>query len=181
MLRYTGNISLLSQHIIAHYSAGFDAAIDATLGNGYDTDFLSSHFKMVYAFDIQETAILNYYKKKKENVQLFHASHEDLTLYVRDKVNCVIYNLGYLPGGDKSITTQYMSTMRSLQSALDILAPQGLIAIAMYEGHEEGKKEKGAIIELLKKLPKEKYGVILHSFLNRENNPPSLVVIESKY
>ena len=37
----------------------------------------------------------------------------------------------------------------------------------------------GSILEYLKNLPKNEYGVMVHSFLNR-NNAPKLVVVEKK-
>ena len=65
MYRYVSDVSELSHHIIKDFSYKFDVAIDATLGNGYDTDFLSEHFSKVYSFDIQDCAIKAYESRNK--------------------------------------------------------------------------------------------------------------------
>lgn len=177
MYKYVGDISNITHSIIKNNCLEYEIAIDATLGNGYDSDFLSTLFKKVICFEIQKAAIDNYYKHKKENVTIVSDSHENILNHVKDKVDCVLYNLGYLPGGDKSITTKGDTTIKSLEDALKILKPGGIIGISIYTGHEEGEKEKTKIIEFASKLPKKEYGVMLHSFINR-NKAPMLLIIE---
>ncbi len=180
MFKYVGDISVIYQNIISNFIENKSIAIDATLGNGYDTDFLSKNFQKVYAFDIQKEAILNYREKNIHNVSLILDSHENFEKHIRENVDCIVYNLGYLPGGDKSITTKEKSTIKSLESGLNILKENGLMIIALYSGHEEGKYEKDAVLNYCKNLSKKRFGVIYQQFLNRTNNPPSLVVIEKK-
>ena len=50
-----------------------DVAIDATLGNGYDSLFLCDHYKRVIGLDIQELAIKRSREKlkDKENVSIY--------------------------------------------------------------------------------------------------------------
>lgn len=180
MFKYVGDISVIYQNIINDFIEEKNIAIDATLGNGYDTDFLSKNFKKVYSFDIQNEAILNYKHKNIENVSLILDSHENFENYIKENVDCIVYNLGYLPGGDKSITTKEESTLKSLESGLSLLKENGLMIIALYSGHKEGKGEKDAVLNYCKSLSKKRFGVIYQQFLNRTNNPPSLVVIEKK-
>lgn len=45
MFKYVSDVSILSHNIIKEYVKNKNVAIDATLGNGYDCDFLSSCFK----------------------------------------------------------------------------------------------------------------------------------------
>lgn len=180
MFRYVSDVNELSHHIIKRFGYKFDIAVDATLGNGYDTDFLSKNFSKVYSFDIQKCAINTYQSKNINNVVLVNNSHEDFSKYINGKVDCIVYNLGFLPGGDKNITTKCQSTLMSLESSLNIIDKGGLITIALYRGHEEGKKEESAVISFAQNLPKEKYGVMLHSFINRNNTAPFLIVIEKK-
>lgn len=180
MYSYVKDVSSLCHNIIKNYCSNFEVAIDATLGNGYDTDFLSSYFKKVYAFDVQEIAINNYYSKKAENVNLILDSHEYFNKYICEKVDCIVYNLGFLPGGDKSIATQSKSTLESLNVAITKLNNKGIITLAVYSGHEQGKEEKKEIYDFVTKLPKDTYGVLSHQFINRSNNPPELIVIEKK-
>ena len=75
MYRYVGDISKISQNIIKDYLENKEVAIDGTLGNGHDTDFLSENFKRVYAFDIQKEACLNYEKKNIKNVKVIKLQH----------------------------------------------------------------------------------------------------------
>ena len=158
-----------------------DTAVDATCGNGYDTLFLAQlPLSYLYALDIQPAAL-----EKTRNLLAFHLneeallrvilhqmSHEDLR-----KVPCspppklIVYNLGYLPGGDKSITTQTESTLASISSALSILAENGALSITCYPGHEEGKKEEDAILELASSLPSSQWEVRHHRWLNRPRSP----------
>jgi hypothetical protein len=180
MYRYVSDVSEIAHYIIKNFSCKFDAAIDATLGNGYDTDFLSEYFSKVYSFDIQECAIKAYESKNKKNVVLINDSHENFHKYVNEKVDCVIYNLGFLPGGDKNVTTKWQSTIISLKNSLKLIDKGALIAIALYKGHEEGKKEESKVMDFVQNLPKEKYGVMLHSFINRSSNAPFLIIIEKK-
>lgn len=178
MYKYVGDISNIAHDIIKNNCLEYEVAIDATLGNGYDSDFLSTFFKKVICFEIQETAIDYYNKHKKENVTIISDSHENISLYIKNKVDCVLYNLGYLPGGDKSITTKAETTIKSIEEALGLLKFGGIISISMYVGHEEGEKEKDLILEFARKLPKKEYGVMLHTFVNRNNNAPMLLIIE---
>lgn len=180
MFRYVSDVSELSHHIVKNFCYKFDTAVDATLGNGYDTDFLSKHFSKVYSFDIQECAVKAYESKNIDNVVLINDSHEKFDKYINEKIDCIMYNLGFLPGGDKSVTTRYGSTLASLKSSLEIIDKGAIITIALYRGHDEGKKEESAVLNFAQNLPKDKYGVMLHSFINRNNNAPFLIIIEKK-
>lgn len=130
-----------------------DIVIDATCGNGNDTLMLARQAKEVIAFDIQEVAI----KKTKEllisnnikNVTLINDSNEYFNKYLdkyKSKISLIIYNLGYLPGGNKTITTTHNSTLKSIKEGLKILNNKGIILIVFYP-HEEGKKEKETVLK----------------------------------
>lgn len=180
MFKYLGNITDLSHHIIENYVESKGVALDGTLGNGGDCDFLSNHFEKVYAFDIQKSAIEEYKKKEKSNVSLILDSHEHIDKYVKEGIDAAIYNLGFLPGGDKSITTMTNSTLKSVESGLNLLNNGGILIIAVYVGHEEGAKEGEALLKYTKELPKNKYGVMLHKVINRSELSPYMLVIEKK-
>ncbi|MCM8710667.1 class I SAM-dependent methyltransferase [Clostridium sp. SYSU_GA19001] len=178
MFKYVGDISKIAQNIISFYCSNFNIAVDATLGNGYDTDFLCEKFNKVYSFDIQKTAIENYLIRKKDNVILINDSHEKLSTYIKTEVGCIMYNLGFLPGGNKNITTKTESTISSIKEGLYLLCPGGIMSIAIYTGHDEGIKEKDAILNLVSSLSKKDYGVLMHSFINRSSTSPLLVIVE---
>lgn len=180
MFKYVGNISDLSHYIIKEFIVNKGVAIDGTLGNGYDTDFLSSMFDKVYAFDIQEETCNNYKDNEKVNVNIINDSHHLFKLYISEPADCIMYNLGFLPGGNKEITTLHETSLESIKSGLDLLNSGGIMTICIYRGHNEGKIEETCILEYLKTLPKNRYGVMLHSYLNRQDISPLLVVIEKK-
>lgn len=165
-----------------------DTAIDATAGNGHDTLILSRLIKTgkLYAIDIQAEAL----RKTKEKITLenpnygqvdyINASHATFPSNIPlHSVRLIVYNLGYLPGGDKSLTTQTSSTLTSLENAIDLLMPGGALSLMLYPGHEEGEKEAKAVIEFAKNLPHAKWEVTHHT---HPENPksPSLLWIQCK-
>lgn len=180
MYRYVGNISDLSHDIIKNYVLNKDVAVDATLGNGYDTDFLAELFSKVYAFDIQEEPCIKYKEKNIVNVEVINDSHHLFNTYINTKVDCIIYNLGFLPGGDKSITTNHITSLESIKLGLELLNSGGMMVICIYRGHNEGKVEETCILQYLKELPKNKYGVMVQSYLNRQDISPMMVIVEKK-
>lgn len=178
MFIYVNSVNVMIHDIIKSKIGNGNIAIDATLGNGHDSDFLGELFNKVYSFDIQEEAVVNYNKSNRKNVQAILDSHENFKKYITEDVDCIVYNLGYLPGANKDVTTTVNSTIKSISNGLDILGKNGLMLIAIYSGHLEGSLEKDAILKLAKSLPKNKFGVLYSDFINRPNNPPSLLVIE---
>lgn len=179
MFKYVNDISELSHHIIKNYCKSFDVAIDATLGNGHDCYFLKNNFRKVYAFDIQEIAV-GQYGDKNEDVICICDCHSKIDTYVHENIDCIMYNLGYLPGGDKSVTTTYETTLKSLEVALEKLNSGGIISIAIYHGHNAGSIEKDFILSFLKNLNSKTYGVMTHNFYNRSEKAPILAIIEKR-
>lgn len=173
----------MAHNLIKSVVTDGDLVVDATLGNGNDTIFLSGLTPngKVYAFDIQDEAVVKFKKmiadENINNVEVINDGHENIDRYVHDKVKVIMFNLGYLPGADKSITTKKETTLIALEKSLELLMPGGLMTVAAYIGHDEGAKEAEAVLDLIKSLDSKKYSVMQISFLNR-NNAPFLVVIE---
>ena len=71
----------------------------------------------------------------------------------RGEVAVVMFNLGYLPGGDKSLVTRPDTTLPALRAALDLLAPGGLVSVVAYPGHFGGAEESEAVEAFLRDLP----------------------------
>lgn len=159
-----------------------DIVIDATVGNGYDTKFLASIVKKgkVIGFDIQKQAILKTKEKVQEynNVILYHQSHDtmDTLKDYQGKVSLILFNLGYLPGGDKKITTTLDSTLKAINQSLNLLNQKGKILIVIYPGHKQGKIEQEGIISWLEK--QNHYYQIKRNTKNPE--APFLIIIEKK-
>lgn len=180
MFKYVNDISELSQQIIERYNSEFNLAVDCTLGNGHDCDFLRKKFKKVFAFDIQEEAVKRYKEFQYDNVQCICDSHENIKKYIFENIDVAMFNLGYLPGGDKAITTTHESSIKAIDSALSLLNEGGIITLAIYHGHNEGKVEKEKILRYLKDIDSKRFGVMLHTFHNRSKIAPLLIVIEKK-
>lgn len=181
MFKYVSDVSNLSHHIIEKFIENKNIAIDATLGNGHDSNFLASVFEKVYAFDIQQEACNNYVNSNKNtNVIVINDSHHKFLNYIKSDVNCITYNLGFLPGGNKEITTLASTTLESIKHGLKILSSGGLMSIAIYRGHTEGLDEESCILKFAKELPRNIYGVMIHKYLNRASTSPTLIIIEKK-
>ncbi len=158
--------------------------IDATAGRGYDTAFLCSLVGdggKVLAFDIQQEALDSTARLLKERglkATLLHASHADLAQYVQpESVDCVMFNLGYLPKGDHSVYTRFESTAKGIESGLYALKKGGLISVCVYYGGDSGYEERDALIPYLRSLDDSKYQVLMTTFLNWKKDPPFPVFI----
>ena len=167
----------LAHKLCSEFLSPQDSAIDATCGNGHDAAFLAPLISSLSVYDIQESA-LEITKKRLTNtacqINFNLRSHTD---FIEKTANLIIYNLGYLPGGNKEITTQTASTIISIEKALSILAPKGAISITCYPGHTEGKKEETALIKLANSLDPNLWKAYWHKQIN---NPiaPSLLWIK---
>ena len=150
-------------------------SVDFTLGRGNDTIFLSENFNYVYSFDLQKECIDDFELKNIQNVKLILDSHENVDKYI-DGFDCGMYNLGYLPGSNKEITTNAESTLISLYKAVNILKIGGFISIVLYIGHNQGKRESQEVLEFCSRLDNKRFNVAYLNLLNK-NNSPSLVLI----
>lgn len=174
----------ITEYFIDNLLKKGDIAIDATAGNGNDTLKLCRKVGKegkVYAFDIQDKAIEETKKLIFEsgfsNAEIIKDSHEFMDKYISQEVKAVIFNLGYLPGGDHSLQTKGETTIEAIKKALELLCDDGFIAIMIYYGKNSGTEEKLVVTDFLKKLDHKKYTVTLHDFYNRPNNPPITAVI----
>jgi SAM-dependent methyltransferase len=168
-----------------------DTVIDATCGNGKDLLVLAKAAIIedrgrVFGMDIQQEAIersLSYIKEHLpesaiQRVYLVQRSHAEFPKECnRSSVKLIVYNLGYLPNGNKELTTTSSTTLVSVDNGLHLLENGGAMSITCYPGHPEGKKEEEALIAWLKTLNPKYYSVCHHRWLNR-NDSPSLILIQ---
>jgi hypothetical protein len=130
-------------------------AVDATVGNGYDTLFLAHEVGpdgRVLGFDVQKVALTNATEMLRfagllNRVTLVLASHEDLRYYLPpgQKVAVGMFNLGYLPRGDRRIITRPESTLAALSALVPHLEPTGRVTLLSYRGHLGGEAEYQAL------------------------------------
>lgn len=170
-----------------------DNAIDATCGRGKDSLWiaqacLTEEKGFLIGMDIQEEALTatrsllhsNLAPEQFQRISLLCQSHCQFpAIAFALPVRLIVYNLGYLPGGDKDITTQTAHTLQSIETAVEILAPGGLISITCYPGHPEGKKEKE---EILKRIDSNYFKGVHASTYHSLSAPfaPSIVFLEKK-
>lgn len=164
-----------------------ETAIDATMGNGNDTLFLCNTVGAagrVIAYDIQSAAMEKTRARLEkegvlERVDFKLASHEEMS-QLADRVGAIMFNLGYLPGGDKEITTKAESTVRAIEAGLNLLRPGGIMTIIVYWGHAAGQVEKEAVTRYCASLDQTEYLVLQYQYVNQQNQAPFLLAIERR-
>ena len=133
--------------------------IDATVGNGNDTLYISKIVEKghVFGFDIQEQAIKNtktlLEENNRNNITLYQENHVNMKKVLKDyvgKISLITFNLGYLPNGDKKISTKDIDTIEAVKVGLEMIHNKGIILITVYPSHEEGLKESIKLQEFLK-------------------------------
>ena len=94
-----------------------------------------------------------------------------------DSVSCIVFNFGYLPGGDHSLATRSETSIQALEQSLTLLKKGGLLSLCIYSGGDSGFEERDALLAWLKKLDSHNYLVIRNDYYNRPNNPPIPVLV----
>jgi len=163
-----------------------DRVVDATCGNGQDTLFLArlvGPLGRVWAFDIQGQALTNTRALLGDAgclswVTLVQEGHEQLAAHVEGPIQAVVFNLGYLPGSDKTCITRPESTLSALHQAEKILFPGGIIVIAVYPGHPGGSEEGAAVEQWATALSHQSYSVWCSRQINRPPTAPYVVFVE---
>jgi SAM-dependent methyltransferase len=170
-----------------------EIVIDATVGQGNDTLFLAQLVGtegLVFGFDIQAEALSIAEIKIKEklgldcHVKWLLRSHEFMLEMIpaefKGQVSAIMFNLGYLPGFDHQITTLPQSTLVGLHAATKLLRNGGVATIVVYTGHDGAQEEADAVEHWASLLPQKQFNVLSYRFLNQQNNPPFLIVVEKK-
>lgn len=184
-------ISLTKQaHFLIEHKINSGAiVIDATVGNGHDTLFLAKQVGKtgrVYGFDIQQVA-LEAARSKLQEANLLdrltliltnHALMKDkIPVQFHGKISAIMFNLGYLPGGDKSLITRADSTLVALKSASQILSPNGIMTILAYPGHDGGDMETDQVKKWCEQLDQQQFKVDIFSSVENKNPMPVLFSI----
>ncbi|MDP7537467.1 MAG: class I SAM-dependent methyltransferase [Methylococcales bacterium] len=179
-----------TQHLIAQYLKSGDIVIDATAGNGYDTAFLANTVGPhghVYVFDLQKKALTTT-KSHLATQGLNHipvtyclSDHQHLSQHIAKNhslnIKAIMFNLGYLPGGEKTMTTQPESTLIAIQSAVNLLAIEGCLSIIAYPGHSAGVLEFTCISEWFTTLNPLSYALKRISIKNTLRPAPEVFFI----
>lgn len=170
---------------LADYIKSGDSCVDATCGNGGDTEFLCRMVGAngrVYGFDIQEQAVRRTEQRMekagcRERVRLYCVGHEHMAEYVREEVSVIMFNFGYLPGGDHRIATKAATSLTAIKEGLSLLRPDGVMSLCIYSGGDTGYEEKENLLTFLRELDPKKWLVLACGYLNRKNDPPLPVFV----
>ncbi len=163
-----------------------DVAVDATMGNGGDTQLLcelvgdTGH---VYAFDVQPEAIKRTRARLQEvgfaqRATLFLAGHETMAARVTEPVQGVMFNLGWLPGAAHELTTRVETTLTAVAQACGMLLPGGAMTVCIYPGHQEGRLELNALLQWAGGLDVRRYNALWHRFVNAAPDTPQMLFIQ---
>jgi 16S rRNA C1402 N4-methylase RsmH len=175
-------------HILTNHLEEGDQAIDATAGNGYDTLFLAEQVGpsgKVIAIDIQDCAIQSTREKLDsagliDRVRLVTEDHatalRNLIASNVGKIAAITFNLGYLPGSDKSIQTHLESTEEALATSIQLLTIGGYLCVTAYRGHSGGIAEAETVEAFMRKSQTEGHAVDCHE-PESSNSPPILWVL----
>ena len=178
----------LHKHFILEHLSEGDVAVDFTMGNGNDTLFLSrtvGESGRVYAFDIQEDALISTREHlvkegAPENYTLICASHHRVREFVTEPIKAGMFNLGYLPrSGRKAVTTLRETTMPAVEAAIELLAPDGVLIVAIYPGHKEGALEGDMLREYFSSLSRFRICASEFRILNSQASPYFFLIEKS--
>ena len=165
----------------AHLHEG-SAALDATAGNGRDTLFLAQHVGpegTVYSIDIQDCALkatsrLLESKGLHARVKMRQGDHscmDKVFPHLQDGcLDLVCFNLGYLPNGDHTITTDAETTVKALAKGLEKTSPRGALSVISYRGHPGALDEHEAVSGFISELPGN-WRCVRHEETGSDNRP----------
>ncbi len=182
------NTAKLAMHLTAEYIQPGDTVIDATVGNGNDTLALSKlvgETGKVYGFDIQPLALMRASELLMQNdapseIELVYNSHEEMDRHIAKPVAAIVFNLGYLPSGEKHITTRAETTLKALEKSINMIKCDGVVTVVMYPGHAEGRIEKEKVLEWGKSLDRSIYHCASISMINQPENAPCIMLVTKK-
>lgn len=185
-----------AMYIVKAYISEGDTVADCTMGNGFDTLELAKSVGSsgrVFAFDIQPLALKKTVELLEENnmpacsakpeINLILDSHVNLEKHLsklRGGISAFVFNLGYMPGENKEITTEFETTLRAVKQALRLVKTNGIVSVTVYRGHEAGALEAKALGKFFSELPAAKYHTAFIEMINQTSKAPAIYIITPK-
>lgn len=178
-----------AQHWLGPKLRAGDTAIDATVGNGFDTLFLAKRVApggLVFGFDIQAQALENARRKIPADLDVtvhwLHTCHSGINNHLPEglhgQIQAVMFNLGFLPGAGKTIITQTQTTLQALTQAAALIRLNGVISVVAYPGHAGGGNECAAVAEFCRNLDAKQFCVSIIDSTGASDTTPKLFQIE---
>ncbi len=137
----------------------------------------------VLAFDIQPEAVESTRARVAQEgvtatVEVVLQSHVKMADFASpETVDGIVFNFGYLPGGDHTIFTTADSSILAIEAGLSLLKRGGVMSLCIYHGGDTGYAERDALLDYLKTVDQKRYTVLVCSFHNRQNDPPIPVLL----
>lgn len=162
-----------------------DVVIDATAGNGHDTQFLAGGVGVsgrVLAFDVQEVALRSSRVRLREagledRVEFHLASHARMAEFaVVGSVAAVMFNLGYLPGEDHALATEADETLRALDAACVVMKSGAVLSVVCYPGHPQGGDEAACVERWMSDRAADAWRVAKYSMVGTKAPAPFLMI-----
>ena len=180
------NTVAFAHNFVRRYVRPGDFCIDATAGRGRDTLLLAELVRAdghVLAFDVQEQAVHETRRRLAAagvsgRCRVVHDSHSRMESYAEaGTARCIVFNFGYLPGGDHTVFTHADTSIPAIEAGLRVLAPGGVMSLSIYYGGQTGYAERDALLTYLAMLDDKRYTVLACNFANRPNDPPMPVFL----
>jgi hypothetical protein len=180
-------INAFHHRLLTLFLRSGDVVVDCTVGNGHDSLFLlgeTGEEGRLFGFDIQEEALARARRRLEDaghppsRFSLVRASHVDVADHVPPGIGAAVFNLGYLPGGDRAVVTEGSATTEAVAKCLGLLRPEGVVSITLYYGHQGGRDEAARVIGFADGLDHGTYKVLHLTYGNLPNEPPSILLIQ---
>ena len=85
-----------------------------------------------------------------ENYQLILDSHINMGSYASPgSVSCIVFNLGYLPGGDHSLSTKAETSIQALEQGLSLLQKRAILPLHLQRRGHSGFQERDQVLAWL--------------------------------
>lgn len=184
-----GSLIARAHEVVGSVVEPGDVVVDATVGNGHDTLFLAmcvGDGGKVIGFDVQEDAMsltrarLDEAGVRRDVCDLHQVGHERMRGYVPFEVSAVMFNLGYLPGGDKEVITKIETTMVALNEAMECLAEGGVLSVMCYPGHAGGEVEARAVAGWVEELGVRAGEMVCYQRVGAREATPFLLVVKKR-
>lgn len=189
----------LTKSIWSEVIKGNGIVVDATCGNGHDSEYLARLLKLhepptlepqegghqqLFCIDIQEEAVARtsrrlqpiVHESKWNKVHFTRGSHETFPAEILPaSVSLICYNLGYLPNSPRGpggfVQSGVETTEKSIINAIPLLKENGLLSVTTYPKNIGGDIEQRAVQNVLSRLSPRDWRVYLHAPLNRPYSP----------
>jgi len=173
---------IVHQRLAAHLRPG-DRVLDATAGNGHDTLHLArlvGPAGHVVAIDRQETALEATRRRLTEArlagcCTLLRGDHAERIAALDGPFRAIVFNLGYLPGSDKSVITEARGTLKALDQCRCSLSQDGLLLVTAYRGHPGGEAEAEAVAKWMAARNTENWSIDQHEPATRGAGLPPVL------